>query len=86
MPVDHKLRKEMMHTYTDKKLKHKQIKYRRKVLLWEFIVKFSYFLKRFLDIILSMLLTKHSGHKRSPEYFLSITGDLLHFTQFPSWR
>jgi len=54
MPVDHELRKEMMHTYTDKKLKHKQIKYRRKVLLWEFIVKFSYFLKRFLDIILSM--------------------------------
>lgn len=55
MPLDPDVRKEFLKEYNDKNLKKKKKKYYKKVVVWQIIVKFSYFLKRALDILLSLI-------------------------------
>jgi len=54
MPLDPDVRKEFLNKYTDKNLKKRQKKYYKKVVIWQLVVKVSYFLKRTLDILLSL--------------------------------
>jgi len=54
MPLDPEVRKEFLKEYTDKNLKKKKKKYYKKVVIWQVVVKVSYFLKRALDILLSL--------------------------------
>ncbi len=51
MAIDPVMRKELMDKLLNKTLKGKKRGYLRKVLLWEFTIGFSHFLKRLLDIL-----------------------------------
>ncbi|MDY6915123.1 MAG: exopolysaccharide biosynthesis polyprenyl glycosylphosphotransferase [Candidatus Cloacimonadota bacterium] len=55
MSYDQNTRNEFLKDYTDKNLKKKKNKYYKKVILWQFVVKFSYFLKRVIDLVLSII-------------------------------
>ncbi|MCD4651524.1 MAG: sugar transferase [Candidatus Cloacimonetes bacterium] len=56
MAIDKLLREKLMKELSDSSIKGKRRQYLRKIMMWQFMVKFSYGLKRVLDIIVASVL------------------------------
>jgi len=48
--IDQKVRRELMKNFSDKAIRLKKIRYKIKIFMWEFTLKFAHFLKRTVDV------------------------------------